>query len=64
MEPKDLPPATRTGQYLLNLVLGGMVRLALALPYRMRVPLIGWLVVGMASLLGVGAALSTRFGAR
>jgi KDO2-lipid IV(A) lauroyltransferase len=43
MEPKDLPPATRTGQYLLNLVLGGMVRLALALPYRMRVPLIGWL---------------------
>jgi len=27
-------------------------------------PLVGWLVVGGASLLGVGAALSTRFGGR
>ncbi|WP_375172754.1 lysophospholipid acyltransferase family protein [Pseudooceanicola sp.] len=41
MEPKDLPPLTRAGQYLVNLILGGMVRLALALPYRLRLPLIG-----------------------
>ena len=51
MEPKDLPPLTRLGQYLVNLVLGGMVALALALPYRWRLPLIGWLVSRVVSPL-------------
>lgn len=42
MTPKDLKPLTRVGQYMVNLVLGGMVRLALALPYPTRLALIGW----------------------
>lgn len=49
MEPKDLPPLTRAGQYLVNIVLGGMVRLALALPYRLRLPLIGWFAARVLS---------------
>lgn len=44
MEPSDLSLPTRIGQYLVNLALGGAMRLALALPYRWRVPFIGWLV--------------------
>ena len=43
-DPAALPTGQRLGQYLVNLVLGGLVRLALALPYRLRVPLMGWLV--------------------
>lgn len=39
-----LPPRGRAiGHYLGNLVVRGMFGLALALPYRLRVPLIGWL---------------------
>ena len=41
MDAKDLPPLTRFGQYTANLLLGGMVRLALALPYKTRLRLIG-----------------------
>lgn len=44
MEPEDLPLLTRIGQYVVNLALGGAVRLALAMPYRWRVPFVGWLV--------------------
>lgn len=44
MEPKDLPLPRRIGQFLMNFVLEGMLRLALALPYERRVPLAGWLV--------------------
>ncbi|MBR9765101.1 MAG: lysophospholipid acyltransferase family protein [Rhodobacteraceae bacterium] len=43
-DPADLPLAARLGQYAVNLALGGMVRLGLALPYRWRVALVGWLV--------------------
>ncbi|WP_010140626.1 lysophospholipid acyltransferase family protein [Oceanicola sp. S124] len=43
-DPADLPPGLRLGQYAVNLALGGMVRLGLALPYRHRVALVGWLV--------------------
>ncbi|MGI3166402.1 lysophospholipid acyltransferase family protein [Pseudooceanicola sp. 200-1SW] len=43
-DPAELPPAQRLGQYLVNLGLGGLVRLGLALPYRLRVPLVGWVV--------------------
>lgn len=43
-DPADLPPGPRFGQYLVNLALGSVVRLGLALPYRLRVPLVGWLV--------------------
>ena len=41
MEPSDLSLPTRIGQYLVNLALGGAMRLALALPYKWRVPFIG-----------------------
>ena len=51
MEPADLSPLTRLGQYLVNIVLGGMVKLALALPYRMRMPLIGWVTSRIVSPL-------------
>jgi KDO2-lipid IV(A) lauroyltransferase len=44
MEPSDLSLPTRIGQYLVNLALGGAMRLALTLPYKWRVPFIGWLV--------------------
>lgn len=51
MDPKDLPPLTRATQYVLNLLLGGLVRLALALPYRRRLPLIGWITSRVISPL-------------
>ncbi|QOL79720.1 lysophospholipid acyltransferase family protein [Pseudooceanicola spongiae] len=44
MTPSDLTPRQRAGQYIVNLALGGLVRLALALPYAMRVRLMGWMV--------------------
>lgn len=43
-DPRDLPLGLRLGMYSVNLALGGLVRLALALPYERRVPLMGWLV--------------------
>ena len=44
MEPKDLPLPRRAGQYMINLVLRAIMGLALALPYRWRVPAAGWLI--------------------
>ncbi len=43
MEPKDLPLPTRVGQYMVNMLLGGSVRLALAMPYETRLRFTGWL---------------------
>ena len=51
MTPQDLPRSTRLQHYLVNLILGGMVRLALALPYRIRVPMIGWLAAQVVAPL-------------
>ncbi len=41
--PTDMPTRTRLRHYLTNLALRGFFGLALALPYRWRVPLMGWL---------------------
>ncbi|WP_323784736.1 lysophospholipid acyltransferase family protein [Thalassovita sp.] len=53
MSDNNLSLATRTGQYIANLFMSAPLFLALALPYRYRVPLMGWLVSRViAPLLG------------
>ncbi|KAA2312692.1 lauroyl acyltransferase [Pseudooceanicola sediminis] len=49
MTPSDLPLRQRVTQYIVNLVLGGLVGLALALPYATRVRLMGWVVSRMVA---------------
>lgn len=44
MEPRDLPLARRSRAYAQNLVFGGLLKAALALPYSRRLPIIGWIV--------------------
>lgn len=44
MSDKKLSFTARAGQYALNLVLSAPLFLTLALPYRWRVPLMGWIV--------------------
>jgi KDO2-lipid IV(A) lauroyltransferase len=44
MDPKSLPPLKRISQYTANLALGGVIRLAMSLPYRWRIPAVGWFV--------------------
>ncbi|WP_407496567.1 lysophospholipid acyltransferase family protein [Pseudooceanicola sp. MF1-13] len=51
MEPRDLPLGRRTRMYLAHLAQSGIVRLALALPYKVRVPLTGWLVANVVGPL-------------
>lgn len=43
-DPADLPARERLGHYVVNIALGGLIGLGLALPYERRVPLFGWLV--------------------
>jgi len=44
MDPRELPLSKRLPMYLAHLGQTAIVRLALALPYRWRVPLTGWVV--------------------
>jgi KDO2-lipid IV(A) lauroyltransferase len=44
MTDTPLPLTTRLGQMAVNALLRGLILLSLALPYRVRVPLMGWLV--------------------
>ncbi len=43
-DPKQLSPAKRTGYFFANLFLRGLIGVAALIPYRWRVPAIGWLV--------------------
>ncbi|NIZ09841.1 lysophospholipid acyltransferase family protein [Pseudooceanicola sp. HF7] len=57
MQPSDLPPRDRVGYYIVNLLLTGLIKLALALPYKTRVRFMGWL---FAHVVGPLAGWNTR----
>ena len=42
--PSELSPRARAGYFLANLVLRGLIGAALMVPYRWRVPAMGWIV--------------------
>lgn len=44
MAKTSMPLTTRISQFAVNFVLRGLILVALALPYRWRIPLMGWLV--------------------
>jgi len=51
-DPSTLSRADRAGYYATNLVLRGLIGLFRAIPYRWRVPAMGWLVSRLAPLVG------------
>lgn len=51
-DPSTLSFTDRAGYYAANLVLRGLIGLACAVPYRWRVPAMGWLVSRLAPLAG------------
>ncbi|MEM6373179.1 MAG: lysophospholipid acyltransferase family protein [Pseudomonadota bacterium] len=56
-EPDDIPPLTRAGYIATNAVARACIGLALALPYRVRVPFLGWI---MAHVIGPVAGFLRR----
>jgi len=59
-DPSTLSPLDRAGYFASNLVLRGVIGLFRALPYRWRVPAMGWLVSRVAPLLGVTRRIRTN----
>lgn len=51
-DPKHLSPASRAGYFVGNLFLRGIIGLIGLIPYRWRVPTMGWLVSRLAPLAG------------
>jgi Kdo2-lipid IVA lauroyltransferase/acyltransferase len=51
-DPRNLSRSRRTGYFVANLFMRGLIGLIRLIPYRWRVPAMGWLVSGLAPLAG------------
>lgn len=56
-DPDDIPLLTNIGYHITNLIARLFINLALALPYRWRVPFMGWI---MSRLIGPAAGFLSR----
>ena len=56
-DPDDIPALTRAGYIATNAVARGCIGAALAMPYRWRVPFLGWI---MARVIGPAAGFLRR----